>query len=395
MNKIIMIAVLSALCAFTTGCNNASKQRTGNTSSETNLPSCQKTSQDKPNVIEIDGTPYLALNKLLVLPDDAKTVAIPLPVSFYSYYKYIQNSENPGYQPADSLISFLKALGFEGAEFHTCHTLPFRNKNILPVLLCLSLGDNDNYLVVTVDAERGEIIDHLKVGESTDNGIISFRIDKEFNIAKFSAEIVYNETDNTYEEVYKEKLGSYQIGSDGKIRKESINYTSNAAIEGNDSDVDASTVTQMEATQVPIVIDFLKWYKEKYHEISTLSLVNTSEEYYSVDLSECEAYLNLLQSSGYVSFRYIEQMRSYFETYFEKYKTALYTDGPPDGFDYDLVLLTQEVDDTMQAIEHIKILECAIIDSTHQKVKVDIMPSILTFSLSYNQETGWLIDNIE
>ena len=394
MNKIIMIAVLSALCAFT-GCNNASKQRTENTSSETNLPSCQTTSQDKPNVIEIDGTPYLALNKLLVLPDDAKTVAIPLPVSFYSYYKDIQNSENPGYQPADSLISFLKALGFEGAEFHTCHTLPFRNKNILPVLLCLSLGDNDSYLVVTVDAERGEIIDHLKVGESTDNGIISFRIDKEFNIAKFSAEIVYNETDNTYEEVYKEKLGSYQIGSDGKIRKESINYTSNAAIEGNDSDVDASTVTQMEATQVPIVIDFLKWYKEKYHEISTLSLVNTSEEYYSVDLSECEAYLNLLQSSGYVSFRYIEQMRSYFETYFEKYKTALYTDGPPDGFDYDLVLLTQEVDDTMQAIEHIKILECAIIDSTHQKVKVDIMPSILTFSLSYNQETGWLIDNIE
>ena len=71
-----MIAVLSALCAFT-GCNNASKQRTENTSSETNLPSCQKTSQDKPNVIEIDGTPYLALNKLLVLPDDAQTEIIP------------------------------------------------------------------------------------------------------------------------------------------------------------------------------------------------------------------------------------------------------------------------------------------------------------------------------
>lgn len=204
-----------------------------------------------------------------------------------------------------------------------------------------------------------------------------------------------NEPDNTYEMVDKEKLGSYQIEADGKIRKESINYTSNATIEGNDSDVNASTVTQMEATQVPIVDDFLKWYKKKYHEISTLSLVNTSEEHYSVDLSKCEAYLNLLQSSGYVSFIYIEQMRLYFETYFEKYKTALYTDGPPDGFDYDLVLLTQEVDDTMQAIEHIKILECAIIDSTHQKVKVDIMPSILTFSLSYNQKTGWLIDKIE
>ena len=65
-----MIAALSAVCAFT-GCKNTSKQRVGNTSSGTNLPSCQKTSQDKPNVIEIDGTPYLALNKLLVFHSTA------------------------------------------------------------------------------------------------------------------------------------------------------------------------------------------------------------------------------------------------------------------------------------------------------------------------------------
>ena len=78
-------------------------------------------------------------------------------------------------------------------------------------------GDNDYYLLVTVDAERGEIIDHLEVGESNDNGRVSFRIDTAFNIERFSAETVYNETDNTKEEVYKEKLGSYQIGSDGKI----------------------------------------------------------------------------------------------------------------------------------------------------------------------------------
>ena len=70
---------------------------------------------------------------------------------------------------------------------------------------------------MTVDAERGEIIDHLEVGESNDNGRVSFRIDTAFNIERFSAETVYNETDNTKEEVYKEKLGSYQIGSDGKI----------------------------------------------------------------------------------------------------------------------------------------------------------------------------------
>ncbi|MGH6723223.1 hypothetical protein [Bacteroides hominis] len=46
------------------------------------------------------------------------------------------------------------------------------------------------------------------------------------------------------------------------------NYVSNVTIESHVSDVEnftasASTATQIEAIQTPIVIDFLKWYKKK------------------------------------------------------------------------------------------------------------------------------------
>lgn len=129
-------------------------------------------------------------------------------------------------------------------------------------------------------------------------------------------------------------------------------------------------------------------------KISEFSLVDTSREFYSVDLSTCEEYLQLLNNSGYISHSYIKKWRTYFEKYSEQYKTALYSDGPPDSFEYDFILNTQEIDETLHRIDNIEILECIIIDNVHQLVKINIIPSALTFSLSYNPDIGWLIDDI-
>lgn len=220
MNEFIIIAAVSALCVCT-GCKNASRQTTGNNVPATALSVCQDTSQNKPDVIEIDGTSYPALGSLLVLPDDAKTATIPWPVSLDKYLEYIYDNNNlSGYQPADSLLSFFQTIGFDGAEYE-CYTLPFRNKHILPLLLWACFGDNEYYLVITVDAVRGKVIDHVEVGEVTAGGIISFCIDEDFHITQFKAENVYNEPGNTYHIVDKEKLNSYRIGDDGRIRKES------------------------------------------------------------------------------------------------------------------------------------------------------------------------------
>lgn len=219
MNKFIVIAAISVLCVFT-GCKNASRQKTD---SVTALSSGADTSQNKPDEIEIDGTPYPALNKLLELPENAKNTAIPLPVSLDSYYDF--GVKNPGYQLAGGLISFLETIGFEGVECNLCHTLPFRAKNILPVLLCACVGDSDYYLVVTIDAGRGKVIGHAEAGEVTDDGIISFRINEDFRITQFKAERVYNEPDNSYHFVDKERLNSYRLGVDGRISRDSMSKT--------------------------------------------------------------------------------------------------------------------------------------------------------------------------
>lgn len=85
-------------------------QRTDNTHSGT-VPSSYQDSSSIPVEIEIDGRSYPALNKLLVLPDDAKIATIPWPVSLDKYLAYTYNNNNlAGYQPADSLLSFINTI---------------------------------------------------------------------------------------------------------------------------------------------------------------------------------------------------------------------------------------------------------------------------------------------
>lgn len=184
------------------------------------LSSCsgfsRKLLQKESHKIEIGCLVDPEMNKVLVIPENTIPTTIPLPISLDKYLKY--SSEYLGFQPADYLISFLERIEFDGSEYQ-CHNLPSRNKNILPMLLWICRGDNEYYLVVTVDVSQGKVIDYLSVGESTEKGVISFFIDEDFNITLYQAQIVYNESNNAYDVVDKEKINSYQIGVDGKIRK--------------------------------------------------------------------------------------------------------------------------------------------------------------------------------
>lgn len=181
--------------------------------------SSQKVSQKKSHEIEIGCSSYPEMNKVLVIPENTMPTTISLPISLGTYLKF--SSEYPSYQPANYLISFLKTIEFDGSEYQ-CHILPFSNKNILPILLWICRGDNEYYLVVTVDVNQGRVIDHLSVGKSTDNDVISFYINGDFNISQYQAQIVYNESNNAYDVVDKQMLNNYQIAVDGKIIKESI-----------------------------------------------------------------------------------------------------------------------------------------------------------------------------
>ncbi len=181
--------------------------------------SSQKVSQKESHEIKIGCLVGPEMNKVLVIPENTIPTTISLPISLDRYLKF--SSEYLGYQPTNYLISYLKTIDFDGSEYQ-CHILPFGSKNVLSILLWICRGDNEYYLVVTVDVNQGKVIDHLSVGESTDNDVISFYINEDFNITQYQAQIIYNESNNTYDVVDKQILNNYQIGVDGKIIKESI-----------------------------------------------------------------------------------------------------------------------------------------------------------------------------
>ena len=165
--------------------------------------------------------------------------------------------------------------------------------------------------------------------------------------------------------------------------------------EKTESNID-ETLTNKESLNT--VIDFLNWYKNNYETVNQLNLVKNkgvnydSTKFYSVNFEESEKYLKKLKSSGFISDNYINKWRKYFKEHDEYLKKNPQNDGPPYGFDYDFVLLTQEIDKTIESNVKLKLLD--IKESNESSiVKIDIMMR-LSFSLS-KCNGKWLIDNIE
>lgn len=91
------------------------------------------------------------------------------------------------------------------------------------------------------------------------------------------------------------------------------------------------------------ISQFLKWYKINYSRIHATGLSYTNAGgNYEVDTSACHSYLNKLMSSGFFSHNYQKLWEDYFISKANWWKENPQNEGPPEGFDYDLVLLTQE-----------------------------------------------------
>jgi hypothetical protein len=148
---------------------------------------------------------------------------------------------------------------------------------------------------------------------------------------------------------------------------------------------------------VKTVVDFLKWYRENYEKISKIQMVNIPpledhDSVYTVNFEEIEEYLTYLKTSGFVSDKYLQQWRDFLVKAGKKLEQDKVNDGPPEGFDFDFVLWTQEINDTLEAIKNPKLISSKI---TQNKavVKIDIMMR-LEFKLS-KQNDKWLINDIQ
>lgn len=103
---------------------------------------------------------------------------------------------------------------------------------------------------------------------------------------------------------------------------------------------------------------FLNWYKQNFEKINDLQLVETPEvderiSYYKIDYNSTKKYLSILKSSNLFSEYFLINLESYFKLGDEKLQKLKQNDGAPVGFEFDLLLYSQEPESILDNIQSI------------------------------------------
>ncbi len=134
---------------------------------------------------------------------------------------------------------------------------------------------------------------------------------------------------------------------------------------------------------VTTVKGFLKWYKTNYTRANDFPFTGTDKKgYYTVDHPACERYLQYLKSSSYISDTYVVEWRKFFKSKAQYFKEFPQNEGPPYGFDLDLVLITQEPELVLDAIN---ILKFKIKERTATTAIIEVVGEF-----SYDFELSWV-----
>ncbi len=137
---------------------------------------------------------------------------------------------------------------------------------------------------------------------------------------------------------------------------------------------------------------FLKWYKKNYTQANSFRMTQPDlQGNYQVRMSACEGYLAFLKQSTYISDSYLNHWRQYFKDRDKGFQETPQDEGPPEGFDYDLVLGTQEPDLIFNAVDNLK-----FIVAKHQNdIAVLEMMGEWRYYIDMIKENGkWMISNI-
>ena len=155
-------------------------------------------------------------------------------------------------------------------------------------------------------------------------------------------------------------------------------------------DETSNTTDSQQARQT--VLDFLTWYKKNISAINRFPLVNQKgEEPYSVNLKNGERYLGYLKKSNLLTDKYLDNWRQYFKERNEGFRQNPENEGPPTGFEYDLVLLSQDVDMQLNSLSSLKINKITVLNNS-AKVKFKLIEEYQFELLRRNNR--WMINNI-
>ena len=124
---------------------------------------------------------------------------------------------------------------------------------------------------------------------------------------------------------------------------------------------DQATADAQQASQT--VVAFLNWYKTHMLAVSKIELVNQrAGKPYSVNLKNGERYLAYLKRSNRLTDTYLNHWRTFFRERNEGFRLTPQYEGPPTGFDYDLVMLNQEVDGQLASLKSLKMGKVTVVN---------------------------------
>ncbi len=113
------------------------------------------------------------------------------------------------------------------------------------------------------------------------------------------------------------------------------------------SETTTPVTSEIESSPETTILNFLKWYKHNGINLAN-DLVNNSggtwdsTKFYSVNFPATEKYLKTLTDTRMVSNKYTNKWRDYFKKCDQHFKDQPANDGPPEGFEYDFILFSQE-----------------------------------------------------
>lgn len=142
---------------------------------------------------------------------------------------------------------------------------------------------------------------------------------------------------------------------------------------------------------IQTVQSFLKWYKAHLNEKRNFKfLYRDDQNAFQVDTLQCRKYLRWLESSGYLSKSYFADWDKYFMSKAQYLRENPEKVEEPEGFEFDLVLITPEPE---QFLDRIPKLKFRLIQHEGHKGTLAVVEGEYEFEMS-NYGGKWKIDYI-
>ena len=147
---------------------------------------------------------------------------------------------------------------------------------------------------------------------------------------------------------------------------------------------------------------YLKWYAAHHDEFNADFITGADSDTttsYAVNMPAAEDWLVRLSRSEHFSASYVQNWRTYIVSYADTLRRHPRNDGPPAGFSYDLLMLSQEADTRLEELQKGTFSTrytgqgSALVQA--RGAQHDGWREGLDFTLLKSRAGKWLIDRIE